>query len=130
MSLSLSFLKLDFNMTFFLTRRNDQMYKVHLFTKSRRHISGLPLHHPTPPAETNSLRSLPGTPQLPRRTDFRYERWDDGAPTRDRLSPGEHTLEASATCSLLRQIMQTHHRHAISLNSRLRETSLWPRRLG
>ena len=53
------------------------------------HFSGLPLHHPTPPAETDSL---PRPPELPHRTEF--ARRDDGTPARDELSPGERMLDS------------------------------------
>lgn len=52
------------------------------------HFSGLPLHHPTPPAETDSL---PRPPELPHRTEL--ARRDDGTPARDELSPGERMLD-------------------------------------
>ena len=48
------------------------------------HFSGVPLHHPTPPAETDSL---PRPPELPRRTEL--ARRDNGTPARNGLSPGE-----------------------------------------
>ena len=54
-------------------------------------ISGLPLHHPTPPAETNSI---PWPSQLPRGTDVCFKRWDHRASTCNGLSPGEYTVRS------------------------------------